>query len=111
MPDKRELLIIIDNQNNTGRVTSQLSHRLSAGASRQGAIILTYPDKLANIQIMLSKYPLDSRLYELFYSSTIHISTFDWIVIHANRVTRMLHIRDIIHYDTFIYTIMYHYIV
>ena len=42
VPDRRELLIIIDNQNNNGRVTSQLSHRLSAGASRQGAITVTY---------------------------------------------------------------------
>ena len=41
VPDRRELLIIIDNQNNNDRVTSQLSHRLSAGASRQGAITLT----------------------------------------------------------------------
>ena len=43
MPDRRELLIIIDNQNNNGRVTSQLSQRLSACASRQGVITLTWP--------------------------------------------------------------------
>ena len=43
MPDRRELLhvIIIDNQNNNGRVTGQLSHRLSAGSSRQDAITST----------------------------------------------------------------------
>ena len=33
--DRRELLIIIDNQDNNGRVTSQLSHRLAAGALRR----------------------------------------------------------------------------
>ena len=41
MPHRRELLIIICDQNNNGRVTGQLSHRLSAGASRQGAITFT----------------------------------------------------------------------
>ena len=39
---KCELLIIVDNQNYYGRVTSQLSQRLSATTSRQGAINVTY---------------------------------------------------------------------
>ena len=32
---RQELLLIIDNQDYNGRVTSQLSHRLAAGALRR----------------------------------------------------------------------------
>ena len=43
VPDRCELLIIIDNQDYSGRVTSQLSHRLAATALiEMGAITVTY---------------------------------------------------------------------